>query len=430
MKMVKVLDSLNKKMNCIAVFFCFILIHCQEKNTSMISSTNNKEQFKQSDFQAVLIKQIKNGASSEYGSFDDYSEKDLNVLVDIEDSILNSNGYKIPDEKDFSNRIKNIFGRIINYSSSVNYLKIDTYNPCDKDLVFNALSADNQNIYVSKKSKIVTFFYPLPLVLDYQKKFSKLLQYEKEPIIIETNEGTQSVIQWKDLIDLSQQQKKNNQIIIARNMYLFNDNKAQYKWLILNDQYFMENLVRTFGYTQDKELVKWMLLKTLPKNYSNYNKNIEKEFEKLLWTKNCDGSISIHQNTLEVIKELSNPGNPDYILCLADYIQHGLCLGCDTEKREDLTFQQISKIAAYLLEFGEQYRYDSQYDFNQMFLGNFYNYSDHNKSYIKEFEKNKFYGLKNLKNWYEKASKEEDVFKSNELPDNPQPIDYYYKSRK
>jgi hypothetical protein len=34
--------------------------------------------------------------------------------------------------------------------------------------------------------------------------------------------------------------------------------------------------------------------KTLPENSSDYNKNIEKEFEKLLWTKNCDATISIH----------------------------------------------------------------------------------------------------------------------------------------
>lgn len=430
MKMGKVLGNLYQKINYILSVFCLVLINCQEKKTDMINSKNIHKNIEITELESVLVRQLKNGASSEYGSFDDYSKRDLNVVINIEDSILNSNGYKIPNEKEFSDRVKRIFGRIIDYSSTSEYLKIDTYNPCDKGLVFNALSADNQNLYISKRNRIITFFYPLPLVLDYQKKYPKLLHYENEPLIIETNEGVQNITQWKNYPNILQEQKKNNQIIVARNMYLFNDNKAQFKWLILNDQYFMESLVKTFGYTEDKELLKWLILKILPKNYSNYNKNIEKEFEKLLWTKNCDGSISIHQNTLEVIKELSTPDNSDFILCLSDYIQHGLCLGCDTDLRDDLTFQQKSKIAAHLLEFGEQYKYNSKYDFNQMFLGNFYHYTDYNKNYITEFEKNKFYGLKNLKNWYDRASVEEDFFKNNDLPDNPQPIDYYYKSGK
>lgn len=417
-----------------------ITISCQEKKDNLNKS--NSSNIIKSDnimIEEILVKQLKQGYKQIYidpglnVQTDKFTEQEFEVVVLISENILQSHGFKTLSKDVFSQKIKDVFGRIIDNTSKNRYLYINLYNKCNREMSFYPNDGiDYNGTYIIKDKGFVTNFYYIPEITDYQKDYTDASKLEDtyKSTFKNTNNEHIKISFWKDFPNLKETRKKNVQTLVARNMYLFNDNKAQYKWLILNDQYFMESLVKTFGYSEDKELLQWLLLKTLPKNYSNYNKNIEKEFEKLLWTKNCDGSISIHENTLEVLKNLSTPDNSDFILCLADYIQHGLCLGCDIEQREDLTFQQKSKIAAYLLGFGEQYKYNPQYDFNQMFLGNFYNYDDYNKNYIKEFEKNKFYGLKNLKNWYEKASVEENIFKNNDLPDNPQPIDYYYKSRK
>ncbi|WP_332453541.1 hypothetical protein [Chryseobacterium aquaticum] len=428
----------TKKKIVLYLFLGIINVKCQKRKDTNIT-IENINKMNENAIEKVLEKQLKQGTTytiDEVGAGlpkVQFEIQELDAMSQVVSNILKSNGFTELSNENFNQKIKNIFGRIINPNSAVKYLYLNYFNKCSREIImYKNNGIDYSGTFIDKKRKIISDFYYIPEIIDYQRDFPKLIDIENIKILRKSSVDDLDIEipRWKEVSNLKEIRRKNIQTLVARNMYLFNDNKAQFKWLILNDQYFMENLVKTFGYSEDKELLKWLLLKTLPENYSNYNKNIEKEFEKLLWTKNCDGSISIHQNTLEVLKDLSTPNKSDFILCLADYIQHGLCLGCDIDQREDLTFQQKSKIVAYLLEFGEQYKYNSPYNFNQMFLGNFYNYVDYNKNYIKEFEKNKFYGLKNLKNWYDKASVEENIFKNNDLPDNPQPIDYYYKSGK
>lgn len=380
----------------------------------------------------TLAKQLKNGGPSDYDVLN-YDETDFAVTLPAIKQKLMESGFKPMVEKDFQERIKLVFGRIIDPAAPSKYLFVNYYDPCKYTSIFHPNNADIQGTFIVKNESFITDFYALPQIIDYQKNYpeSAYLENQKITITDEVEKKEVTIAHWKDDPKLNSERQQNLQTIVARNMYLFNNSKAHYNWLILHDQSFMENLVKIFGYTEDKELVKWMVKKTLPATYSDYKENTQEALEKLLWTKNCNGAITFHQNTLEAIKELSSPENTSYILCLADYLQHGLCVGCDKEHtRKDLTFQQISEIAAHILEFGEQYKYDPQYNFNQMFLGNFYHYLDYDKNYFREFEKNNFYQLKHLKDWYLKASKEEDMFKGGDLPDVPQPKDYYYKSGK
>ncbi|WP_295812146.1 hypothetical protein [uncultured Apibacter sp.] len=79
--------------------------------------------------------------------------------------------------------------------------------------------------------------------------------------------------------------------------------------------------------------------------------------------------------------------------------------------------------------FGEQYKYDKHYDYNQMFMTNFYNYNYQIDSYEKEFIKNNYYGLPKFKEWYEAAKKEKDYFEGRtDMEDDPHPIDYKHLS--
>ena len=84
----------------------------------------------------ILISQIESGAAEDYGSFNNYSEKDLNALCYYEIEILKNSGFKEINEKEFSKKIQSLFSRIIDYKSEKLYLKIDVTNICDKNLVF------------------------------------------------------------------------------------------------------------------------------------------------------------------------------------------------------------------------------------------------------------------------------------------------------
>ncbi|WP_228728460.1 hypothetical protein [Chryseobacterium endalhagicum] len=373
----------------------------------MNNSRNNvKTQFSENDFKDILIRQIKSGAASEYGSYDDYSENDLNALISFEDSLLQSNGYKPLDQKSFSDKIKNIFGRTIDYSSALNYLKIDTYEPCNKDLVFNALSADNQNIYVSKKNKIITFFYPLPSIINYQKLYPNLSEYEKSPINLETNDGNQTIAQWKDLPNLIQTQKNNSQFVVTLNMYLFNDNKAHYKWLILNDQNFMMNLVKSFGYTDDTQLLKWVIEKT------KFEKNNPQDFGKLFWIKKCDGTVKIHTNTFKVLQQIYTPDIQNDMSndnrFLLNNIQNYIEYFADNKER-GISNENKVKILANIAYFTEQYKYDKRFvsghgDGSRIMgrLRFFLNQDD-----IKILEKNNYFNLPKFKEWWDNADYDE-----------------------
>lgn len=420
------------KILIIGLFFSSLsLYNCQERENKTILDKKINNMNTNNIF-PILIKQIEAGNDQTYGCYSDYGKEDLDALVFFEDTILKNNGYKTPEKETFNEKIKNIFGRIIDNNSQSQYLKIDTYedSKCNKELKFYPYSVDAQYLYVDKEHNFITYFYSLPQILDYIKLFPEIKKYENGDIIIkdEIEKVQVKASQWKDDKDLPKERRFNQQLLISRNKYLFNDNKSQFAWLINNDEDFMQSLVTTFGYTEDKKLLKWAFEK---QGFSNYQKyppdNIMENYGKFLWTKQCNGEINLHPNTLYLIKELSEPSiNKDkYLLNLAEYINYLV----NNEKETELNFQQKAKIAAYLLAFGEQYKYNKEYGYNQMFLGKFIFYQDPDKKYKKEFEKNNYYNLPNLKKWYQQAEQEKDMFENDQtLADDPQPKDYVYRA--
>ena len=350
---------------------------------------------KMENLEEILIKQIKSGASEEYSSYENYGEKDLNALVIIEDSILKSNGFKAIGTIKFNEKIKKIFNRIIDNNSENKYLKIETYkeNICDKSLLFYPRSAEYQNIYISKTNKFITYFYPLPQIIDYVNLYPELSKYEEKPFTIETMEGKMDITRWKDIPNLKDQRKKNNQILIARNMYLFNDSRAHLKWLILNDEYFMQSLVTSFGYYDDKELLKWVVENT------KFDSNNPKELDKIFFNKKCDGTVKLNLEIFPVLKEIIKPGDANYFEALKMYVMYLLE---DKDKRNELSLQDRSKLLAYLVYFGEQYRYDKNYNDKSYFMQRIW-MRDIDDSVKKEIIRNNYYNLPDYKNLYAKS---------------------------
>ncbi|QII71809.1 hypothetical protein [Apibacter sp. B2966] len=342
---------------------------------------------------------------------------------------LEISGFRFLNNEDFNSRIKVLFGRIINSNSDLKYLYLSPIDKCERVINFyrnkNTASANLPSYYIIKNINFITDLYALPELINYQKEYPNLAKIEDSIKIHIVKDGNNVKLNlWKNEKDLAKRRFINQQLLISRNKYLFNDDKSQFPWLVMHDEFFMRSLVTEFGYTEDKKLLKWVIENTDLPLFSKFAETKHlKELGKLLWTKDCNGEIRVHQNTLDLLKELSTPHDDLYIMYVAEYLSN--YMASFAIKEENLTIEQKAKIAAYLLYWGEQYKYDKHYDYNQMFMTRFYYYHFEREAYEKEFKKNNYYGLPKFKEWYEAAKKEKDYFNGGEgMEDDPNPYDY------
>ncbi|QII71814.1 hypothetical protein [Apibacter sp. B2966] len=345
--------------------------------------------------------------------FDDpyeYTEKDLELALKVIHIGLLNNGFKDITDHDFKLKMQKIFNYERKYSDKCAYnwyyLNDNNYNYILYGLSYKL---DNE-ILTAERLKFGSFIEIGNYFFSKDYHFVTIIPYLKNLIQINPDNSYK--------IKLPQE-------LISRNKYLFTDDKSQFPWLVTHDKFFMRSLVTDFGYTEDKKLLQWVIENThLPRFYTYAKKNDLEELGKLLWTKDCNGEIRVHQNTLDILKEMSTPDENLYIMYVAEYLTNIEYLNAN----EELSDAQKAKIAAHLLYWGEQYKYDELYDYNQMFMGHFWHYMD-DGTYDKEFKKNNYYGLPKFKEWYEIAKNEKDLFLDDQtIPDSPQPLDYEFKS--
>lgn len=191
-------------------------------------------------------------------------------------------------------------------------------------------------------------------------------------------------------------------------MYLFNDSKAQFKWLIINDENFMESLVKTFGYTEDSDLLKWVIERT------KFDKNNPQDYGKLFWIKQCDGNLKIHANTFKMLQKLYTPdigndmSNDNRFLLnyIKDYIEY---FADDNYKEANVSNEDRVKILANISYYAEQYKYDkrfgSGYGDNDKIMGRLRFFLD-NKD-VEILKKNNYFNLPKFKEWYDNADYDE-----------------------
>ncbi|MXO24356.1 MULTISPECIES: hypothetical protein [unclassified Apibacter] len=413
-----------------------ILPNCkgQDSKLSERISENLKAQKNMLTVENILKDQLESGSSGLYeetadGETYNYKNKDLEVTIPILKEKLEISGFRFLNNEDFNSRIKVLFGRIINSNSDSKYLYLSPIDKCERVINFyrnkNTASANLPSYYIIKNINFITDLYALPEFINYQKEYPNLAKIEDSIKIHIVKDGNNVKLNlWKNEKDLEKRRFINQQLLISRNKYLFNDDKSQFPWLVMHDEFFMRNLVTEFGYTEDKKLLKWVIENTDLPLFSKFAETKHlKELGKLLWTKDCNGEIRVHQNTLDLLKELSTPHDDLYIMYVAEYLSN--YMASFAIKEENLTIEQKAKIAAYLLYWGEQYKYDKHYDYNQMFMTRFYYYHFEREAYEKEFKKNNYYGLPKFKEWYEAAKKEKDYFNGGEgMEDDPNPYDY------
>lgn len=299
---------------------------------------------KNDSLKQILEKQINAGMSGLFEETTDgetyhYSSQDLDVIIPLQKEKLKLSGFRFLTNSEFNNKVNQIFGRIINPQSQLKYLYASPLEKCEKNIVFNrnkyTASINPPSYYIVKNENFITDLYAIPEVIDYQKKYpniSKLEDNINTNTIIEGNNVQLNL--WKNADDLQNRRYFNEQLLINRNKYLFNDNKASLAWLKFNDQYFLESLVKAFGYTKDKDLVGWVMKR---------NEAKAKEFvNEFLFVRNCKGELEIRDGVLKYIEENTTESEKThaYVDSIAAYDVHNANYNWNEK--------EILKIRAYI----------------------------------------------------------------------------------
>lgn len=389
----------DMKNRIIILFLTFsTILCCQENKTKKISQNTmiNK----------VLQDQIKHGVSGEIFETDistyNYSEIDLDATISILQDELKNNGYKFISNDIFNTKIKKVFKRILVDTTSTKYVYINFNEKCDRKIKFyrndNSIDLTPYSIYIVKNNNFITQLYAIPEIIDYLKESSDISKIEENVATLpyENNEKIK-VLKWKDIPDLKQQRKNNIQTLVHRNKYLFNDNKASLVWLKFNDEYFLESLVTTFGYTEDKELLDWVMQRNRSKAVEFINNYV--------FVRNCKGELEIREDILKYIeqKTTDEENTHDYAKALYHYEVY--------ENPNKWTEKEAYKILAYksntydyLFMKYKNIRYNNRWNI----LGSIFYYSNRGdekewKEIEKNFEKNNYYNLPHLKEALEYA---------------------------
>ena len=373
--------------------FFFILtsvnISCQKNKEKNINNMDF-------EFERILKKQLKNGYEYYYvdGGVEqkvEFTEEDIDELIKLEKKILSNSDYVFISNSEFNLKIKDIFQRIINEKLPSKYLYVNIRNKCERGIhYFKDDYIDYVGFLVFKNDNFISPLYFIPDIYDYKKKFPNLSIKDG---IEKTKEGDIYVSRWMG----NNYDNNEEQLLINRNKYLFNDNKASLAWLKVNDSLFLESLVITFGYTKDKDLLDWVMQRNRSKAVEFINNYV--------FVRNCKGELEIREDILKYIeqKTTDEENTHDYAKALYHYEVY--------ENPNKWTEKEAYKILAYksntydyLFMKYKNIRYNNRWNI----LGSIFYYSNREdekewKEIEKNFEKNNYYNLPHLKEALEYA---------------------------
>ncbi|WP_160136696.1 hypothetical protein [Chryseobacterium sp. c4a] len=390
-----------RKKTILICTFISLFASCQ-KEDKKLNNTENKVIMNNEI--NILEEQLKKGLKATIGNAVDfqtqYNEEDLDIENQTLDKILKNNGYRQLSIDEFKKKVKLVFQRDLDYSSTKNYIYVNFFNPCNRESIYYQNNTIDYNGYfLFKNSGFIAPLYTIPEIIDYQKKFPEVIEFEKKlSNSYKNNKGEEITInKWMNEPNLLQKRNQNIQRITAQNKYLFNDSKADLVWLKFNDKMFLETLVKDFGYVKDKDLLEWYIKGNGIEKYSK-----DKEtYLKVFYTKNCDNSFNIHSETFAYMDSDPEKYSKEIVSVLED-------IRTDRVKLENLSFEQKSRLIAHLLYFGEKHKEKTGMTFS--FMGTFYEHSqeDLQKKYDEEFKKQKYYGLPFFEKYWNDAKIEGD----------------------
>ncbi|PJJ67635.1 hypothetical protein [Chryseobacterium geocarposphaerae] len=369
----------------IAIFLAVLLL-----NKFQSQSPENSE----SSFMVILKSQLIAGASGEKNETDyptyKFTLKDLEATESIISKELKDNGYKKPSTEEFIIRINTVFKRIIDPKSESRYLHINFEDKCSKGFKLfknsNSIDVNPYSTYVFKNGRFISDLYSIPEIMDYTKN-PELFRFEKDA---ENNNHIKDVkiYYWKDIADLKNIRKQNIKTIVARNMYLFNDNKTYVTWLITQDPTFVKTLVKQFGYTEEPKFNDLIM-----NDYLN-NYQTSSDIGDVIFTKNCNGKLEIRTELLKYIKEHTKSDENRLLTALENF-------GYALKDNNSFTPDEKYKILAYIGNTVDPF----YLNFAGVNSGNavwnaesvLYNSIVKDRNIISVFQKNNYYDLPDLK---------------------------------
>jgi len=380
--------------NLIFTFFIMISYSCQKKETDH-KINEPKNNAPAMDYN-ILKKQIEYGASHFFQEAGvempkpEFSNDELNEVAVIASDVLKKNGFTEISDENFKNRVKDIFDRTLEMNSDTKILYLNFLDPCNREIIrYPNNGTEHSGTYIFKKQKMITDFYYLPEIIDYKQTNPSIYDYEASiPETFKDNDGDPVKIQkWRDVEKLPEIRSDNILKIINRNKFLFNDNKGSFAWLQIHDLLFLNALVKTFGYTKDKDLLAFVLRK----NYKNVD-----ELQKILWTKKCDGNIVVNKEVFTIISEASEQDQSAYLKAISEYLIKEADRDDGALTNESEKIKVLGLIAYYSTKTGE--KSGKYYDFFSIFGS-----KDGGAGYAEEFKKNNYYHIPDFKKVWEET---------------------------
>lgn len=367
----------------------------------------------------ILKKQIEAGASAEKFETDypnyTYSEKDLSALLPILREQLKSNGFRFLSDKEFIEKINYIFDRNIDQNSTNNFLILNAENKCDKKIRFSrndfSIELNPYLFYIAKNEKLLTELYALPEILDYKDKFPKISALEDTMTLIKTDvDGEEiKIFPWKDIDSISSKRETNLQILVHRNKYLFNGDKASLAWLLNNDKTFLKILALDLGYDKDPKINK-MVLTSVIKQHANSTEYIGKFF----FIKDCDNRLQVKRGLLNYVEENTSATDNRFIYALGYYMSSLYSEDIDKIFDEDpskkFTAVEKAEIVANIANIEnparEKYKSPESSDVWTIPGSSLYNISVSHPEVIKIIEQHHYFGLPKMKEIIAKLQEE------------------------
>lgn len=380
--------------NLIFTIFIMISYSCQKNETD--HKINNPENNTPIMDDNILKKQI------EYGSLHffqeagvempkpEFSIDELNEAAVIASDVLKKNGFMEISDENFKNKVKDIFDRTLEMNSDTKILYLNFLDHCNREIIlYPNNGTEYLGTYIFKKQKMITDFYYLPEIIDYKQTNPDIYAYEANiPENYKDNDGDPIKIQkWRDVEKLPEVRSNNILKMINRNKFLFNDTKGSFAWLQIHDISFLNSLVKTFGYTKDKDLLSFVLRK----NYKNID-----ELQKVLWTKKCDGNIVVNKEVFTIISEASEQDQSAYLKAISEYLIKEAGRSNGTLNTESEKIRVLGSIAYYSTKIGE--KSGKYYDFFSIFGS-----KDGGVKYDEEFKKNNYYNIADFKKVWEET---------------------------
>ncbi|MCV9934716.1 hypothetical protein OIU80_20770, partial [Flavobacterium sp. LS1R47] len=208
-------------------------------NGMSINSIGNttKKIIEQQVIHGYAIKEAGLDMESDYN----YEKEDYDVIKQVSIDILKSYNYRALNNENFQNKVSKIFN-FKSIEKDINFL-IEFACPLDKikyQLDINYTVSNNNPLFIDLKNNIILEAFFAPQLMNYKIEYPDIYNKEEKAEKKRSINGVFiDIIKWKDVKDLAEQRKKNIQTLVARNMYLFNDSRAHFKWLLLNDENFI-----------------------------------------------------------------------------------------------------------------------------------------------------------------------------------------------